>query len=79
MTEKEYSFICPECGEIVFLPNLKALLLIKASGACADCRLRETLKKVEFDALNAILDFLARKGSPLANRFNIGNVVYKYA
>lgn len=79
MTAKEYSFICPECGEIVFLPNLKSLLLVKSAGACADCRLKETLEKVGFATLGAIMDFLERKGAPLSNRFNIGDQVYKYA
>jgi len=33
MPTNEFSYLCPECGEIVFVPNFKALLLIKGAGA----------------------------------------------
>lgn len=35
---------CPKCGALIMMPNITALRLIEAAGACHACRLAKTVE-----------------------------------
>lgn len=44
MDARSLVYYCPKCGAMVVLPNLTALRLIQAAGACHLCRLEKTVE-----------------------------------